>query len=181
MNKNADKNINNFSYWPYSIILIIIAGIVACVYTVWLSFDYPVDSDESYFMSYQNVKNNFNEIQKSEELFDENFTVKILAQEVELKQGKKNAFLIDKAELKIEISSIKEEDASKLISLAKLTRPHTRHSDMDLELSKEANIFTASFKDFDEMQIGRWTLLVDFANERMNKFLKLELCIKTCQ
>ena len=69
---------NKKTFWPYGILLAIFAIIVACIVTVIISLDYPVYKDNFYFDQYQDVDNNYNEIQISQAKFDKKYAVEFI-------------------------------------------------------------------------------------------------------
>ncbi|EFU5122702.1 hypothetical protein ACMHOY_001450, partial [Campylobacter jejuni] len=48
------------SFWPYGILLSLLAIIIACIVTIFIASHHPVYEDDFYFDSYQNVENNYN-------------------------------------------------------------------------------------------------------------------------
>ena len=57
MKKTPEKK----TFWPYGIMLSLVAIFVACVATVVVSLDYPVYMDDFYLSKYQNVDKNYND------------------------------------------------------------------------------------------------------------------------
>nr|MBP3725376.1 hypothetical protein [Campylobacter sp.] len=45
---------NKKTFWPYGILLSLVAIVIACVITIIICLDYPVYTDDSYFDTYQN-------------------------------------------------------------------------------------------------------------------------------
>lgn len=165
-------------YYPYFIVGVIIAFIGVCIYTVYLSFGYPVDEDESYFRKYQDVENNFAQIKQIEQDFLNNFDILILAPKIKINFNKLEAFSVnDELVLKIiEKSNLKAKD---LNVIAKLTRPHTKKDDQKINAIYNDDL--KEFKiDLSTLKNGRWTLLINYEINNLNKFYKLELCKNIC-
>lgn len=84
------------TFWPYAILLSIIAIAIACIATVIVSLNYPVYMDDFYLDSYGNVDKNYNQIQLSQQKFDENFKLELLKNEF---SNKKVSILSSKSTL----------------------------------------------------------------------------------
>ena len=65
------------TFWPYGIVLSIFAIVCACVATIIFSSFYPVYEDEFYFDKYQNVKYDYEGIEKKQANFNKNFEVSL--------------------------------------------------------------------------------------------------------
>ena len=63
------------SFWPYGILLAIILCVAACVATIIISLNHPVQLDSFYMDRYQNVDENINEIKAAQGRFEEKFSV----------------------------------------------------------------------------------------------------------
>lgn len=63
------------TFWPYGILLSIIACVCACAYTIYVCLDYPVYVDNSQFASYQDVDVKINDIEDAKEAFERDFSV----------------------------------------------------------------------------------------------------------
>lgn len=169
----------NGRHWPYTIVGSIIVMILVCAYTVYLSFGYPVDEDESYFLKYQDVEKRYASIQNIEEEFLKYFDFNIINEKTNLEITKKPAFLVNN-EFIFKVSEKSTLKASDIKVKAKLTRPHTKKFDKDVfttydDINKK---FIVNLGDLDN---GRWTLLIEFKINDLFKFYKLELCKEKCK
>lgn len=174
------KNTSKKTFWPYGILLSLLAIVCACVATIIFALDYPVYEDDSFLSKYQEVDNNFNEIQQKEAKFKQNFTASLnLKQELdkrkrpvyELKQGTR--------ELEFFIQEIAEyKSAFNIKATLLLTRPHTNTQDEWLQTSelvlnnevfrdkfgKNSTALKKSFNRYSlkaalpELEKGRWQL-----------------------
>ena len=64
------------SFWPYGIVLSIVAIILACAATIVVAINNPVEMDSAYMQSHQSVDENITFIKESEARFDEKFDLK---------------------------------------------------------------------------------------------------------
>ena len=64
------------SFWPYGIVLSIVAIILACVATIVVAINNPVEMDSAYMQSHQKVDENITFIKESEARFDKKFELK---------------------------------------------------------------------------------------------------------
>ncbi|WP_267524079.1 FixH family protein [Campylobacter sp. MG1] len=169
----------NGRYWPYLIIGSIIFMVIVCVYTVYLSFDYPVDEDESYFLKYQEVEKNYANIKNIEEEFLKYFDINIMAEKTILDITKTQAFLIDNG-ISFKVNAKENLKTSDIQVKAKLTRPHTKKFDklIDFKYDDKNELF---YTNLDNLENGRWTLLIEFKINDLFKFYKLELCKNRCK
>ncbi|MBZ7982484.1 FixH family protein [Campylobacter sp. RM12640] len=166
-------------HWPYLIVGSIIFMMIACIYTVYLSFDYPVDEDESYFLKYQDVENNYAKIKENEKLFLDNFAFRVLGDKTRLDVTKRPAVFVDN-EVILKVKEKSNLKASNISVKAKLTRPHTKYEDKEIIVNYDDNL--KEFKaDLGDISNGRWTLLIDFKINELSKFYKLELCKNQCK
>ena len=133
------------TFWPYAIVLSIIAIIIACVATIVIALQNPVEMDSAYMQSYQKVDENITFIKESEARFDEKFALKF---EPEFKglQGKFKFHLTPKNG---EISSLSYEIL--------LTRPQTNKDNKTLNASWQENELVSESVSLKE---GRWQLLL---------------------
>lgn len=158
----SDKN--KKSFWPYGILLSILAIIAACIVTVYVSLDYPVHIDDFYFDKYQNVENNYNEIQIKQANFEKNVKIDL-----------KNVAVYIDGNLAVNghfhqknLSAAREIIVNKNVSLVfdvnsslkaevVLTRPQTGEFDRNLtyDVSKNGKFI---INNFSVNQTGRWII-----------------------
>lgn len=164
------------SSWPYIIIGAIILNIIAAIYTVYLSLDYPADNDESFFMPYQDVERNYEELKQKAANFDKYYNLQITNPSTKLKVNYKKAYIVDDS-LNITLQNLKTSNDDIKIK-AKLTRPHTKKEDTNLNLELKNNSIILNTKELAE---GRWNLLLQLSlNDDTSKFYKIEFCKKQC-
>lgn len=109
-NKTIKKERN---YWPHAIIGMIVAMVIACIFTVRFALENPVQMDSFYLDKYQHVENNINEILEKQQAFEKEYKVEYDTQKFSLqgantfvmriKDLAKNAY-VDNAKIKLVIS-----------------------------------------------------------------------------
>ena len=147
------------TFWPYAIVLSIIAIIIACVATIVIALQNPVEMDTAYMQSYQKVDENITFIKESEARFDEKFGLKF---EPEFKglQGKFKFLLTPKNG---EISSFSYEIL--------LTRPQTNKENKTLNASWQENELVSESVSLKE---GRWQLLLRLNDKQDTRYYKFD-------
>lgn len=163
------------THWPYTIIGLIIGMMIACIVTVVQSLDFPVEDDYSYFDKYQNVENNFNEIQKAEEKFLGYFEPKILLNDkIKLKNSFKEAYIIDDL-INIKIDKTNDDNTSfdDVKIKAKIVRPHNTKEDKIVKVLKNDNGYISI--NTAEFGAGRWQLMIEYSYKDSVLFKRVEL------
>lgn len=181
------------TFWPYGILLSLFAIVLACVATIIFASGYPVYEDDSFFLSYQEVENNYDQIELKQKKFFENFALilddsKINFEEkmINEKRSKKayvlkddniTLLLVKQPESKIELKDIHLS--------AKLTRPHTSENDMFLQ---EKNVSIKLFNNgakakaylfsLPTLAKGRWQLKVKAENKDILGFKSFEFFVQ---
>lgn len=160
------------TFWPYGIVLAILAIVLACIATIIFASNYPVYQDNFYFDTYQNVDENYNEIQKSQALFDMKYSLKPQLRALNInnkkliypiKAGKENIF-------RIKIS--KKNPKASLKVQALLSRPHTTADDKGINASFENGDLVLKIKP---KQKGLWQLLIKIEDAKSTGFFKYDL------
>jgi len=155
---------NKKSFWPYGIVMAILAVVIMGAGTIKIALTHPVQMDEAYMKKYQNVDNHINEIQKSEELFKKQYSVDIDNKKFALGKNKLDITVKDKYTNKI---------ADNLNIKVKITRPDDDRYDIKLVSKESANGY--EFPSFDINKQGRWIILVDISNGKVNGYFKKEV------
>ena len=147
------------SFWPYGIVLSIVAIILACAATIVVAIKNPVEMDSAYMQSHQSVDENITFIKESEARFDEKFGLKF---EPEFKglQGKFKFLLTPKNG---EISSLSYEIL--------LTRPQTNKDNKTLNASWQENELISESVGLKE---GRWQLLLRLSDKQDTRYYKFD-------
>ncbi len=158
---------NNKTFWPYGITIAILAVVVMGAGTIMIALKHPVQMDEAYMQKYQNVDNHINEIQKSQELFNKQYSVKI----------NNNQFILGKNRLSITVTDrYTNKTADNLSINVKITRPDDDRYDIKLISKEVADGYT--FPAFDIKKPGRWLILVDINNGKVGGYFKKEVDTK---
>lgn len=165
------------TFWPYGILLSILAIVIACITTIVIASDYPVYEDNFYFDTYQNVESNYNKIQNNQKCFDENFKLHIKDKESFIYKRKLVYYINEgQNEFRIFIENLKNYDLNKLQIEALLSRPHTNKNDEKLQVKLDANELVF---DFNVKEKGNWQLLLKITqNENSIGFFKFFLKTK---
>ncbi|QWU80699.1 hypothetical protein DU474_01240 [Campylobacter novaezeelandiae] len=165
------------TFWPYGILLSILAIVIACITTIVIASDYPVYEDNFYFDTYQNVESNYNKIQNNQKHFDENFKLHIKDKESFIYKRKLVYYINEgQNEFRIFIENLKNYDLNKLQIEALLSRPHTNKNDEKLQVKLDTNELVF---DFNVKEKGNWQLLLKITqNENSIGFFKFFLKTK---
>ena len=155
------------SFWPYGITIAILAVVVMGAMTIKVALNHPVQMDEAYMKKYQNVDNHINEIKKSQELFDKQYSVKIKNKQFNLGKNRLNIIVTDRYTNKI---------ADNLTISVKITRPDDDRYDIKLAAKEKADKYI--FPEFDIKKPGRWLILVDVNNGKVGGYYKKEVDTK---
>lgn len=143
--------IHKKSYWPHGIIIGILLIILASVATIIVALNNPVEMDDFYLETYQDVDRNINTILKKQDEFFSKYSIKFKINDLKV-QEKNNIFLViyDKND------NTKIQNAKVLLSV---TRPETNKYNQQFTLDKSQNgVF--EIKDVFLAQPGRWQFKV---------------------
>jgi len=158
---------NNKTFWPYGITIAILAVVVMGAGTIMIALKHPVQMDEAYMKKYQNVDNHINEIQKSQELFNRQYSVKI----------NNDKFTLGKNSLSISVTDRYTNKIAENLNInVKITRPDDDRYDIKLTSKEKADGYT--FPTFDIKKPGRWLILVDVSNGKVGGYFKKEVDTK---
>lgn len=157
---------NTKTFWPYAIVLSIIAIVIACIATIVIALKNPVQMDTFYMDRYQNVDENINKIHESQKKFDSKFGVIFNSVNLE----KHNDFL--KAIFEFTVTP-KDNKSANLNTQILLTRPETNELNQNLEaIWQNQKLITKSVKLTKE---GRWQLLLKLNDGADTGFYKFEI------
>jgi len=158
---------NKKTYWPHMIVGFLFLGISLGIWTIKSAGSMPVEKENAYMMSYQDADTNINEILAKQELFRQNYEIKILnTTTIQIKENKNsrknflNPVEIKKGENKFTYSVVdkngqvvKGADVSFM-----LTRPHT---DIDDQKIDKINFVNNSYQtpNINITKAGRYMLV----------------------
>lgn len=148
----------------YVIILSFIGIITACVWTIVFSLDYPVYMDNYYFSSVDEVDRNINEIEASQERFEEKYSLTLVDKVIY--QGKDSQV---KAIARANLGSSLDNLSGEIL----LTRPDTSEFDKNLKFKFE-DIYLIS-ENFKVNKPGRWQVFIKLSDGKDTGFYKFEL------
>jgi len=147
------------TFWPYAIVLSIIAIIIACIVTIVIALQNPVEMDSAYMQSYQRVDENITFIKESEARFDEKFGLKF-EPNLDGLNGKFKFYITPKSG---EISSLSYEIL--------LTRPQTNKENKTLNASWQNNELISQSVSLKE---GRWQLHLRLSDKQDTRYYKFD-------
>ncbi|CAM4064169.1 FixH family protein [Campylobacter armoricus] len=152
------------TFWPYGILISLLLIVLACIITIFVASKAPVYEDNFYFDSYQNVELNYNEIQKNQKTFDENFQLSIKDKESFIHK-KNQVYYINEGqnELRISIDNLRNFDLNKLQIQTLLSRPHTNENDEKLQAIIDGSDLVFNFNIKEK---GVWQLLVKITQDK---------------
>ena len=175
------------TFWPYGILISIFMIIIACVITIVYASNYPVYEDDFYFEKYQNVKDNYDEIEKKEKVFNENFVFDLKGDYKKVVIGPKThklAYVLnaDDKNIKFELKKITKNNFDIKDIVIKLTRPHTNKQDKILIAKKDEKISKTNIEIFDvslpKLEKGRWQIKAKIENENLSMFKSFDLLVE---
>ena len=162
------------TFWPYGILLSIIACIVACGYTIYVCLDYPVYVDNSKFASYQEVDYKINEIDEAQDAFETEFgkgEFLLFANGYEVKEEmklrKKRVVKVADSNASFELLLKTKANTGKIDAF--ITRPDTSEYDAPFVLKFAANGLIS--EPFKVSKKGRWQIKIkiDSSDENSTK------------
>ncbi len=157
---------NNKSFWPYGIILAILAVVIMGAGTIMIAVKHPVQMDEAYLdKHYQDVDGHINEIMESQKLFRKQYKIILSNTKFKIGQNSLNINILDKYS-KRHVDNMK-------VSV-KITRPDSDKFDIKLK-SKDGKDKGYLFPKFDIDKYGRWIVLIRASNGKIEGFLKREI------
>ncbi|TQR54464.1 hypothetical protein DMC01_10235 [Campylobacter troglodytis] len=155
------KKSSKKTFWPYGILLSILAIVGACIATIIFSLDYPVYEDDAFLQKYREVNSNFNELQIQNENFQKAYELS-LDLPVKFGRKKRQFYEISQAQrLEFKLLQKTQLEARDLKITVLLTRPHTSTQDQWLENTNlEAQDLNTSILSLvlPELERGRWQL-----------------------
>ncbi|MBR8461748.1 4-hydroxy-3-methylbut-2-en-1-yl diphosphate synthase [Campylobacter sp. faydin G-105] len=152
---------NKKTFWPYGIVLSIIACIIACIATIIIALKHPVQLDTFFIDRYQNVDDNITEIQISQKRFDDKF---------ELKFDNLKIYPLT-SDFKFKIIS-KNGEMPKFLAQAILSKPETNEFNVDINITQNGDELST-----DKIKLaknGRWQILLKLNDGVNTRFYKLE-------
>lgn len=173
------------TFWPYGILLSILAVVAACVATIIFASNYPVYEDDSFFLPYQEVKDNYDQLELRQKEFEKNFTLKLddsgLKKQIIDSKRQREAYILTSSNLILYLSKKPESkmDFKDMRLSFKLTRPHTQENDMFLQEKRtiEKGKLTA-YLELPPLSKGRWQLKVKVENEQILGFKSFEFFVR---
>jgi nitrogen fixation protein FixH len=150
--------------WPIGIVISIIAVAFMCIWTIKVAQSNPVQLDNTYFTSYQDLDMNANKIILEQQAFDKKYKI-IIAQK---------DFIIGENSIEIKLTD-KEQNAINNANIdVVITRPHTTATDKKLSvLSSKDGVYKMSH--FEVKELGRWQIQSKVMIDNLTAYNKLEV------
>ncbi len=167
------------TFWPYGILLSLLAVIIACVVTIIFANDYPVYEDDFYLDKYQNIDYNFNQIQQKQARFEELFRLSFENEKLTITGKRKiKSYEVSPGELlNFKLEKLKDLDPVLLRSEVLLTRPHQNTENQLLQAKIEKELLSIRLPL--GLERGRWQLKLKLrANDEAVGFYSFELRIE---
>lgn len=167
---------NKKTFWPYGILLSLLAIIVACVATIMVASNHPVYEDDFYFDSYQNVENNYNEIQINQATFDKFFSVNLDLNSSKDKKGRV-IYNLNQNEVHFIVTDKIKGYPKNLHAELLLTRPHTSKQDEKIKVEVVQDSKTIDKESLHKyfidvklpkIQSGRWQLKLKISADEIS-------------
>ncbi|WP_276883336.1 hypothetical protein [Campylobacter cuniculorum] len=166
------------TFWPYGILLSILAIIIACIVTIVYASRYPVYEDDFYLDSYQNIDYHFNEIQRKQTNFNKLFNLSFQNDKITILGKRKiKSYEVSSAELlHFKIEKLADLNPNILKTQILLTRPHQNTQDQVLQAKIEKDTLNIQLPN--ELESGRWQLKIKLiADDEATGFYNFELKI----
>ncbi len=159
---------NKKTYWPHMIVGFLFLGLGLGFWTIKSVSSMPVEKENDYMMSYQDVDRNINEIVKKQELFRQNYEIKILnTKTIKIEENKNsrrnflNPVEIKKGENQFSYSVVDKNGqiVKNAVVSFMLTRPHTNADDQKFD---KINFVNNSYQTpkINITKPGRYTLVL---------------------
>ncbi len=136
------------NYYPHAIIISIFLIIGACIWTIIVALDNPVEMDDFYFEKYQQVDRNINDILKKQKEFFAEYNVTYKSKNIKQNIPQDIVFgIYEKASKKL----VKDANVSLLI-----TRPDTNKLNQKFNITKAREDGFYVLKNLVVKKPGRW-------------------------
>ncbi len=141
-------NKSNGRIWPYAISASIILVFGACVATVIVSMQLPVEKSDTYMMGYHEANDRADEIIKSRIAFNNKYTIEYITDNLSL----------DNTVLKYRVLDINKNPVDDATLKAIITRPNNHKNDQEL-ISPAVNNGVYTFNSVTLPLEGRWDVM----------------------
>ncbi len=150
--------------WPIGITLSILGIATMCIWTIVIAQSSPVYNSNDYFADYRDVDMNINSIIKSQEKFDNKYSVFF----------QKKGFKVGENSIKLKIVDKNGSDVNSANVEIMITRPHTSVNDQTLKSTGNIDgVYT--FEPFLIEELGRWQIKSKITIDNLVSYNKLEV------
>ncbi len=154
----------NPKVWPIGITLSILAVAGMCVWTVKVAQSAPVEYDNSFFDTYQNVDYNMNKMLTLQNEFNKKYSVNI----------ERKDFIIGQNSVELKVTDKEENPINNAKIDVVITRPFTTRSDKKLKVISSKNGLY-KFEPFEIKDLGRWQIQSKTTIDNLIAYNKLEV------
>ncbi len=152
----------NKNYWPHFIIALVIFAIGMGVWTVKTAIDNPVEIDDTYMMSYQDLDKNIYKIEAMKRKFQQRYQVRLLTQKLKFPD----------AHIEFEILTKDGKPVADADVVVLLTRPETNKYD----IKTHAKYINGRYAVDAKLPLeGRWNLLLKIKIDDLVDYEKYKL------
>jgi nitrogen fixation protein FixH len=137
------------NYWPYAIVGMILTVVLLGIWTIKVAVSNPVQLDNSYMMTYQDVDENINEILAKQQAFDARYSVDL----------SRNVLKVGRNRIEIVVRSNAGAPVENAGIVAVVTRPTTTKEDIELKTFEHKGALYVS-EPFELKRGGRWNIQV---------------------
>lgn len=154
------------NYWPHAIIISIILIIIACIWTIIIALDNPVEMDSYYLEKYQQVDRNINDIIKKQKEFFSKYDIVFDTKKLNLDKPSEIIFSI------IDKQTNKPLQKAEIIML--LTRPDSNKFNQEFKTKNTKN-GKFIFENIVVNKPGRWQFKTKIKNGNFEGFHEYEV------
>ena len=139
---------SNGRVWPYAISASIIFIFSACIATIVVSMQLPVEKSDTYMMGYHEGNDRADEIIKSRIAFNKKYTIEYIT----------DGLSIDNTVLKYRVLDLENNPVNNATIKAIITRPNNHKNDQEL-INPTVDNGTYSFSSVTLPLEGRWDIM----------------------
>lgn len=154
------------NYWPHAIIMGIILIIIACIWTVIIALDNPVEMDSYYLEKYQKVDKNINDIIKKQKIFFKKYDVEFHTKKLNLGKPSIVSFSI--------VDKDNNENLQKAEIMMLLTRPDSNKFNQEFK-AQNAKDGKFTFENIVVDKPGRWQFKTKIKSGEFEGFYEHEV------
>ena len=158
MSKNSSGRV-----WPYAISISIILVFGACIATIVVSMQLPVEKSDTYMMGYHEANEKADDIIKSRIAFNKKYSVEYIT----------DGLSVDNTVLKYRVMDLNNNPVNNATITAVITRPNNHKNDQELINPKVENgVYT--FSSATLPLEGRWDIMAKVIVDENQRFYNVK-------